>query len=484
MNNIFLSCRLAMLGLFAMLTCPGIHAGDDVTIYPIPVGEETSNDYTVSVGGKPVPVYVAKVAPRDKQKLWDSCDKQQTGKGYYEIASFAYFDLNKGKAEVTVTVPEAISSAKILPTSYGITPKIKGNTLTFTVASPQNLTIEVNGEWIRSLHLFVNGPDKNRPSPDDPNVIYFGPGIHEVTHMEIGDNKTVYVAGGSIVRLVVGDNEPYTVSKGRRNYSKSFDLIGNNITFRGRGILDASACPVHARNMIGVKGENICLEGIILRDASVWTMRIDHSRNVVVDNLKLIGRRPNSDGIDICSSKQVNVKNCFIRTSDDLVVLKTPRGMKDMSDIRVEKCVLWNQFAHALSLGAELTQPVTDVLFTDCDVIHDTGREWALRVYQTDKGLITNVRFENIRVEECNRFMSVWIGKNVWTTDPEPGRIEGVTFRDITGYGKDPKVELIGFDESHLVKDIAFENVLVNDKPLRQEMIKTNEFVDNVTVKP
>ena len=155
MNNIFLSCRLAMLGLFAMLACPGIHAGDDVTIYPIPVGEETSNDYTVSVGGKPVPVYVAKVAPRDKQKLWDSCDKQQTGKGYYEIASFAYFDLNKGKAEVTVTVPEAISSAKILPTSYGITPKIKGNTLTFTVASPQNLTIEVNGEWIRSLHLFV-----------------------------------------------------------------------------------------------------------------------------------------------------------------------------------------------------------------------------------------------------------------------------------------------------------------------------------------
>lgn len=457
---------------------------NNVTIYPMPRGEKISTEYAVSVAGRDVPVYIAKVAPLDKQKRWDAMDKRQCGEGYYDIASFAYFDLNEGKAKITVTVPEHIDSVKVLPSSYGIKPDIKGNKLSFTVSSPQNLTIEVNGEWIRSLHLFVNGPEQNIPDPNDPNVIFYGPGIHEITHVEVGDNKTVYVAGGAVVRLTIGADEPFHVSKfGLKGYSKAFWLKGNNITFRGRGILDASACTVHSRHMIGVRGENIRLEGVILRDAPLWTVPVDCSKNVVIDNIKLLGRRANSDGIDICSSENVLVKNCFIRTLDDLIVLKTPRGMKDMKHIRVEKCVLWNQMAHSLSIGAEITQPIDDVLFTDCDIIHDIGREWALRVYHTDKALVTNVRFEDIRIEECNRLMSVWIGKDVWTTDPEPGRIDGVTFRNITAFGKTPNVEVVGFDEMHKAKNILFENIHVNGRSLIKDDVSVNKYSDNVMVK-
>lgn len=154
-----------------------------------------------------------------------------------------------------------------------------------------------------------------------------------------------------------------------------------------------------------------------------------------------------------------------------------------MKHIRVEKCVLWNQMAHSLSIGAEITQPIDDVLFTDCDIIHDIGREWALRVYHTDKALVTNVRFENIRIEECNRLMSVWIGKNVWTTDPEPGRIDGVTFRNITAFGKTPNVEVVGFDEMHKAKNILFENIRVNGRSLIKDDVSVNKYSDNVMVK-
>lgn len=102
--------------------------------------------------------------------------------------------------------------------------------------------------------------------------------------------------------MTIGADEPFHVSKfGLKGYSKAFWLKGNNITFRGRGILDASACTVHSRHMIGVRGENIRLEGVILRDAPLWTVPVDCSKNVVIDNIKLLGRRANSDGIDICS---------------------------------------------------------------------------------------------------------------------------------------------------------------------------------------
>lgn len=61
--------------------------------------------------------------------------------------------------------------------------------------------------------MFVNGPEQNIPDPNDPNVIFYGPGIHEITHVEVGDNKTVYVAGGAVVRLTIGADEPFHVSK-------------------------------------------------------------------------------------------------------------------------------------------------------------------------------------------------------------------------------------------------------------------------------
>ena len=41
---------------------------NNVTIYPMPRGEKISTEYAVSVAGRDVPVYIAKVAPLDKRK--------------------------------------------------------------------------------------------------------------------------------------------------------------------------------------------------------------------------------------------------------------------------------------------------------------------------------------------------------------------------------------------------------------------------------
>ena len=70
---------------------------------------------------------------------------------------------------------------------------------------------------------------------------------------------------------------------------------------------------------------------------------------------------------------------------------------------------------HALSIGAELRENVDDVLFTNCDIIHDKGREWTLRIYHCDSAHISNVRFENLRIEESPRLISLWIDKASWT---------------------------------------------------------------------
>ena len=362
-------------------------------------------------------------------------------------------------------------------------PAIGAGTVTVWPAPPGEALSEDYS--VTSLHILANPPEEEPPCPDDPDVIYFGPGIHEVTHMTVGSGKTVYVAGGAIVRGVIAPEEPFRISSysGLKTYSPTFHLRGSDITVRGRGIIDGSRSTTHARNLMLVQGSDIRIEGVLFRDSSTWNIPIRRSDRVRVHNVKIIGYRANSDGIDICNSRDVLVEDCFIRTLDDLVVVKTDRGAGEARRIVVRNCVLWNEVAHALSIGAELREDVDDVLFTDCDVIRDKGREWTLRVYHSDSARITNVRFENIRIEESPRLISLWIDESFWTRDEERGHIEGVVFRNIEAAAPAP-IELHGFDDDHAVENVEFHNVTLGGRPLTVADVCANAFVRGVTIAP
>lgn len=424
-----MSISVTTAAAIVLLAAPGGAKHETVTVWPAPAGVELSKEFVVTVNGRESPVYLARVVPREKA--------QRDAASAYAEAAFTMFDMS-APVTVTVTCSSPISSARVLPSSLKIVPKVHGKQLTLTMAEPKPLTVEVNDDWVHSLHLFGNPHEEDAPRPDDPNVLYFGPGIHEVGHLEVGSGKTVYLAGGSVVRGVIQPNEPFRVSHSvtskqeKRTYRPTIHLHGTGITLRGRGILDGSACPHHARSLLLVEGSDILVEGIILHDSSTWNIPIRRSDKVTVRNVKILGYRGNSDGIDICNSRDVMVERCFLRTWDDLIVVKTDRGQGEAKRIVARECVLWNEVAHALSIGAELRENVDDVLFTNCDVIHDKGREWTLRVFHCDSARISNVRFSDLRIEDSRRLISLWISKAVWTRDEQRGRIDGVSFDRIT----------------------------------------------------
>ena len=476
---------LPYLLVASALSGPAFGRSGTVRTDPAPAGEVLSADYAVKVEGQAVPVYVARVAPADPARRWKAMDDKSNSAAYFETASFAYFDM-EGTVTVTVTCPETIRSAKVLPASFNISPILQGKSLTLKLTEPKPLTLEVNGQWVRALHLFANPPEARAPRRGDPNVIYFGPGIHEVSHLLVTNHQTVYVAGGAVVRGVIQPDEKFAISSysGLRTYSPMFELRGSNITFRGHGIVDGSRCPTHARNLISVRGQDIILEGVILRDASTWNVPIRQSDLVQVKNLKVLGYRANSDGIDICNSRDVTVAGCFIRTLDDLIVVKTDRGQGEARRIVARDCVLWNEVAHALSIGAELRENVDDVRFTNCDIIHDLGREWTLRIYHCDSARISNVRFENLRIEESPRLISLWIDQASWTRDAERGHIAGVVFQNIRAKSDPLRVELKGFDAAHAVEQVVFEDVVVNGLPLSRTNVRANAFVSDIAIRP
>ncbi|MBF0503847.1 MAG: endo-polygalacturonase [Candidatus Omnitrophica bacterium] len=438
-------------------------------IFPAPAGEPLSQHFTVTVENQKVPVYIARVSAI----TIINPEVRQDGE-----AAFASFDID-GNVNVTVTYPQPVQTAKILPLHSGISPVISGNQITFSVSGPACLTLEINGDWMNSLHLFINPFESNIPQPNDPNVIYYGPGIHKIRPLKVSSGKTVYIAGGAVVY-------------GKAGFTKTpiFSLDGSNIVLRGRGIIDGSMVPNPARNgnILKVQGNDIRIEGIILRDSASWTLPIISSNRVKVNNIKILGWRDNSDGIDIVNSHFVEASNSFLRTFDDLIVIKTIKKNKQgSSNIVIKHNVLWNEIAHALSLGAELQENIDNVIFSDCDIIHDKGREWLLRVFNADSGTVRHIVFDNIRVEEARRLMSLWIGDNIWSKDAERGNIEDVVFSNIrtsTFEQTDPFAELAGFDPKHAIRFVKFENVSVGDRRMEASDIDQNDFVGDVSILP
>ena len=267
-------------------------------------------------------------------------------------------------------------------------------------------------------------------------------------------------------------------------YSPIVSLIGDNIKVRGRGIIDGSLCKTLSTNSLYVNGKNISIEGIILRDASVWTIPVKNSENVVIDGVKILGYRANSDGVDICNSRNVIVRNCFIRTLDDLIVIKTTQNGGPTEHVHAYGNVLWNEVAHAVSVGAEIVKDIRDVVFEDNDIIHDKGREWSIRVYHCDNGVVSGIVFRNLRIEESVNFISMWINSAVWSSSPERGHINGVLIENIDARRVlRPTIQMLGYDKDHIVENITLKNVCINGTPVRQEDVTTNDFVKNITVK-
>ena len=107
-----------------------------------------------------------------------------------EKTPVAYFDL-EGSALVTVTLPEKVASAVVTPRSSGINATVSGNRVEFTVSKAGQYTVEFNDSVHKALHLFVNPIESNPPAQGSDNLLYYGPGIHEVhwIMLDLGSQK-------------------------------------------------------------------------------------------------------------------------------------------------------------------------------------------------------------------------------------------------------------------------------------------------------
>lgn len=108
--------------------------------------------FEVKMDDKKVTVYDLKVSPQDSLWRMKGMDDKKGSKDIYEWAAFCYKEINS-PAVIKVKAPMDVTSAKVLPTSRGIVPQIKGREISFNAIPGDRLTLEVNGDEYHSLHI-------------------------------------------------------------------------------------------------------------------------------------------------------------------------------------------------------------------------------------------------------------------------------------------------------------------------------------------
>jgi len=456
--------------VFALISASCQQSGP--VVYNAPEKEKKSDDFAMTVNDKPVFVYQARVSKFPINQVWPGYQRpvNQT-----ELASFAYFDLN-GEVEIKINSSKEIKTLNIRPTEYGIKPTITGKVITIKISKPMQFTVEVNG-YHKAMHIFANPVEKFNIDKSDPKVHYFGPGIHEAGVIEVKTNETVFIDGGAIV------------------YGRINSQNARNIKIIGRGILDASKIErnkgPHMVNLVHVV--NATISGIILRDAHIWALTTTSCDSVTIDQIKMIGLwRYNSDGIDIVNCSNMSIRNSFIRAFDDNIVIRGSRGpynegFKMIENIKVDSCVLWNDWGRALEIGANtVIDTIKNITFSNCHIPHFTSV--AMDIQNCDRGTVKDVYFKNISIEgqisdsltlgTLPIFTKAWgkiivlgIYGSFYSSDPVRGQINHIYFDNIklssvnpTGiYHAEYDSTLIKTDVNNFIRDnIYFGNIKAN----------------------
>ncbi|MGN6178724.1 MAG: glycosyl hydrolase family 28 protein [Mucilaginibacter sp.] len=391
---------------------------------------------------------------------------------------FTYFDCS-GNVNVRVKVNYSnVRTAIVRPASYGIVPRIRGNFIEFSMKPSQYISLEVNGDIFQNLQLFSNVIEKDRPKAGDPNVIYFGPGVHNIGRMEVPANKTVYIAGGAIVEG-----------------GFIMDHV-KNINIRGRGILTqyivrpdqnlSEARPLsHGERddqMLIQYSENVNVSGII-EVPKGYSVMVGQSKQISISDFKSFSALGNADGIDIFCSSSVAINRIFMRNSDDCIAIYGHRWhyYGNTNNITIDNATLWADVAHPVLIGThgDTSHPDTlqNIGFHNLVILdqHENQLDYqgCMAINAGDSNLIRNISFENVEVGNIRKgqlFNLRVMFNRKYNTSPGRGIVH-IRFKNVSYTGSRANMSVIsGYDDLRTVKDVVFENLKINGTLIYDKM--------------
>jgi len=346
-----------------------------------------SEDYKVFINGQEVSVYTCRISAYPFNAVWPG---HQRPLNQTEEVSFVNLVADESfEVEVEPLKKSVEGRVMIKPYSKEISSERVGNRIRFTLKENGGYVFQID-DYHGLLYLF-----NNKPVPcEDPESVtyYFGKGVHFPGKITLKSNESVYVDKDALVYgWIYGEN-------------------AENLRIYGNGILDDSGEGRFAEayydayvngNLKLYDCKNVRVEGVGFTNSVIWCVNLFHCFDVQIEGINVFGQwRYNTDGIDLVNSQRITVKDSFVHSFDDTIVVKgiDRYAFESCRDLLVEGCTLWCDWGKTCELGLETAaREYANITFRNCDVLR--GGNTVCDIQNGDWAEVHEILFENIRAE-------------------------------------------------------------------------------------
>ena len=293
----------------------------------------------------------------------------------------------------------------------------------------------------------------------------------------------------------------------------------NGLQITGEGTLDGSGRPIwdlfwklrnasadrhnfknlsipRAQLCIVNNSKNVLISGITFKDSQYWNLHLYNCQTVTVQNARFqvpddYKQAPSTDGIDVDSCRNVEIKGCTFSITDDCIAMKGSKGPDALSDkdsppvehVRISDCVFKRGHA-AVTCGSEATI-VRDLMVERCrvlgamNVLHFKLRSDTPQLYE-------DIHYRDITLDGTGGMlvnMSHWSQYTDLKGAPPPqSTVRNITISNIRGnYGEFGVIE--GNRGQTTIGDITLENIDIRLKDGKLKAAGVNNLkTTNITV--
>ncbi len=430
-----------------------------------------------------LPLYEVKV---NNSQTWppDDAARDSAGVGYFTLEGNCHIRIEQ----------EGMTSCTVRPLAADVKVACADGVAEFTLSSSGNYAIELNGDPEQAIFLFVSKPAEE--AAPTGKIIRFAKGLHTSENnpniqnntVTLGSNTTVILEEGAVVRArFVAHN-------------------AENVSIIGHGIIDGSAFP---RNMdkgqVTVpldfnKCRNVTFRDFSVLDPAGWCVNWYFCKESTIDGIKIISSRANGDGISIQSCQDIEVRNCFLRTWDDSLVVKNYPDWQNRAiegetkNILFENCVVWTDLAQSMEVGYETVgETMEDITFRNITVLHNFHKP-VMSIHNGNNAHIRNVLFDTITVEDASvinqSLCEFSVAHSATWSDQHKitglGGIDGVRVKNVTVLkcAASMAIRLSGSVDTrsgygnsvHRVDNVVFENVWLKNKHIAEDKLRRNKY--------
>jgi polygalacturonase len=314
----------------------------------------------------------------------------------------------------------------------------------------------------------------------------------------LADNTTLHISAGATLLASprIADFRPFppedvpliaidgsTQNKGNGPYhliqvtGKHNVAIEGGGTIRGNGLAYWDSDPV--KHFVSrrprpspliefVGSQAIRVENVTIRDAAGWTIHPLESDDVVIHGVRIMNndRGPNTDGIDVDSTRNVFISDTHIESGDDCIVLKTT-GRRGGRVPATENVTIANTVCSSANqgfkIGTESLGDFRNITFTNATIYRAPEffrpATAGISLSMVDGAIFENVIVTNVVIRDAHTPIFLRLGnRGRGQSIPTPGILRNVVLSNIIATGGTLASSITGL-AGHPVHDVTLSDI-------------------------